>query len=71
MGSTRIIVSPILRLDDLISNKFSIYPNVQYSENLITCIANKYSYKLIYDFPGIESFAKNSYSKSLVFKKES
>jgi putative methyltransferase (TIGR04325 family) len=56
---------------DLISNKFSIYPNVQYSENLITCIANKYSYKLIYDFPGIESFAKNSYSKSLVFKKES
>ncbi len=54
---------------DSFSNKTILYPNSQFSELKILQIAKETGYEVFRVFNGVESHGKNSYSKSIVFKK--
>ena len=54
---------------DSFSNKTILYPNSQFSELKILEIAKESGYKIFKAYNGVENHGKNSYSKSIVFKK--
>ena len=54
---------------DNLSNKTILYPNSQFSELKILQIAKETGYEIFKIYNGIENHGKNSYSKSIVFKK--